>query len=158
MSIMKLHRYGVHISRHGDGTLDLDAPGKPTLEVATPADFKDGIRGFWGPEELLIGSLASCFELTALALAERRNVPIVSFRTDATGYIESKNGLYRFVVLELDVAIETDAGFEAAAELVAVVAKEHCIVASALDVPVHLTVEARAVEAPAAADHELAAV
>lgn len=146
MSIVKMHRYGVRTFPLDDGRLALEAPGKPRLEVATPSDWRDGIRGVWGSEELLIGSLASCFELTALAIARRREVPIHTFRTEATGHIQSKDGLFRFVVLELDAVIETEEGCEQAAESVAMLAKERCIVAGAIDVPIHLTVRAHAPE------------
>jgi organic hydroperoxide reductase OsmC/OhrA len=144
MSVVKMHRYGVRTYPAGDRRLALEAPGKPRLEVATPPDFKDGISGVWGAEELLIGALASCFELTALAIAERRGVRLHAIQTDATGHIQSKDGCFRFVVFELDVTLETDAGCEHQAESVALLAKDRCIVAGALDVPIHLTVAAHA--------------
>ena len=72
----------------------------------------------WGPEELLIGSLATSFELTALTIAEQRGVPIHSIQTDATGHVQSKDGRLRVVLFELDVTLETDAGCEPLAESV----------------------------------------
>jgi organic hydroperoxide reductase OsmC/OhrA len=152
MSLVKLHRSGVRTCARGDGTLALEAPGKPRLEVATASDFRDGIDGLWGPAELLIGALATCYELTTLALAKRRELPIYAFRTDATAHIQRKDGLFRFVVIELDVEIETDHGHEQAVESAALGAKERCLVAGALDVPVRLTVEVHAAECEQAAD------
>ena len=105
-----------------------------------------GHREIWGPQELLIGSLASCFELTALAIARRRGVPIQAIRTDATGHVQSKDGSSRFVVFDLDVDIETDEGCEAAAESVASHAREESLVARSIGVPIRLTVEARTAE------------
>jgi len=146
MSIVKLHRYGVSTYPLGEGTLALEAPGKPTLEVATPADFTDGIDGVWGPGELLIGALATCYELMVLAIAKRLTVPIHAVRTDSSGHIEHKNGVYSFVVIELDVQIETEPDHEHAADYVAELARERCIVASALNVPIRLNVEIEAKE------------
>jgi organic hydroperoxide reductase OsmC/OhrA len=146
MGLVKAHRYAVRAQPVGDGSIALEAPLKPGLDVATPPEYKDGIRGMWSPEELLIGSLAACFELTARAVAKRRDVPIRSFRTEATGHVQSKNGLLHFVAVELDVEIETDAGRERDAELIATLAEEQCIVARALDVPIRLTVDVRAVD------------
>jgi organic hydroperoxide reductase OsmC/OhrA len=140
MSFVKAHRYAVQTRLIDDGRLGLEAPFKPGLEVATPPEYKDGIRGVWSSEELLVGSLATCFELTARAVAKRRDVPIHAFRTEATGYVQSKNGLLHFVAIELDVLIETDDGREHDAELIAALAEEQCIVVKALDVPVRLTV------------------
>jgi len=141
MSFVKAHRYTVRTNLVADGRLALEAPFKPGLEVATPPEYKDGIRGVWSSEELLIGSLATCFELTARAVAKRREVPIHAFQTGATGYVQSKDGLLHFVAIELDVLIETDAGRERDAELIATLAEEQCIVVKALDVPVRVTVE-----------------
>jgi len=141
MSFVKVHRYGVRTYPLGNGRLALEPPCKPTLEVATPPEYKDGIDFVWGSEELLIGSLATSFELTALAIAKREDVPVHSFTADATGHVQNKDGLLRFVVIELDVMIETDVGRERDAELVAELARERCIVSGVIDVPIRLTVK-----------------
>jgi organic hydroperoxide reductase OsmC/OhrA len=142
MRVVKLHRYGVRAHPLGEGRLALEAPGKPRLEIAKPQETTE----IWGPQELLVGSLATCFELTALAMARRRGVPIHAIRTDATGHVQSQDGISRFVVFDLDVNIETDEGCEAAAERVASRAHEECLVARTLGAPIRLTVEARATE------------
>ena len=143
MRVVKLHRYGVRTYPLGAGRFALEAPGKPRLEIAKPLDVVDDA---WGPQELLVGSLATCFELTALAIARRRGIPIHAIRTDATGHVQSKDGTSRFVVFDLDVDIETDEGCEAAAECIASRAHEESLVARSLGVPIRLTVEARAAE------------
>ena len=43
--------------------------GKDDLEVATPPEFKGGVEGVWSPEDLLVGSIASCFAVTLVAVA-----------------------------------------------------------------------------------------
>jgi organic hydroperoxide reductase OsmC/OhrA len=149
MRVVKLHPYGVRTYPLEDGKLALEAPGKPRLEVATPSSSADEI---WEPHELLIGALASCFELTAFAIARRQNVPIHAIRTDATGHVQSQDGRSRFVAFELDVEIETEDGCETAAESVAIVAHERCVVAQVLCVAVRLRVTA------CAAHRELATV
>ena len=151
MSIVKVHRYGVRTHCVDPGSLALEAPGKPVLRIASPPEFGNGIRGVWSPEELLVGSLAACYELTLVAVAEYKGVPLHAIRIDATGHVERKNNLYRFMLFELDVELETDAGREREAEHVAEVASEGCLVGSALQVPVHLSVETRAVSTAAAA-------
>lgn len=149
MSIVKLHRYGVRASG-GPQSLSLEAPGKPVLRVASPPEFRNGIRGVWSPEELLVGSLAACYELTVVAIAEYKRVPLHAIRIDATGHVQRKDERYRFVLVELDVELETDGGREREAEHVAEIANERCLVGSALDVPVRLSVEARAASKAAA--------
>ena len=141
--MFKSHRYGVRTEWHDGRRVRLEAPGKPHLDVALPADFKNGVAGVWSPEELLIASLATCFELTVIGVAGHRNVPLHSLRVDATGYVERKSHLYRLVVLELDVLAETDAGYEPEVERIAAIAEEGCLVGNALDVPVRMEIETR---------------
>src|SRR5688572_26635778 len=91
MSIVKVHRYGVRTRSVGPQCLDLEAPGKPPLRVALPPEYKNGVRGVWSPEELLIASLAACFELTVAALAAYKDVPLYAVKVDATGHVERKD-------------------------------------------------------------------
>ena len=119
----------------------LEAPGKPHLDVALPSDFKNGVPGVWSPEELLVASLATCFELTMIAVAEYHDVPLHSLRVDATGYVERKDHLYRLALLELDVHAGANPGREDDIERIAAIAHEGCLVGKALDVPVRLEVE-----------------
>jgi organic hydroperoxide reductase OsmC/OhrA len=79
-------------------------------------------------------------------MAERRGVSVHALDVRADGRLErgQEHG-YRFAELRLDVQLETAPGLESAAEEVAVLAKEHCIVARALDVPVHVRLTVRPV-------------
>jgi organic hydroperoxide reductase OsmC/OhrA len=144
MSLVKLHRYGVRARSDGSPGLALEAPGKPPLRVASPPEFKDGIPGVWSPEELLIGALATCFERTIVAIAAYRGMPLHAVKVDATGHVLRKDTKYHFRLFELDVALETDEGREHEAERIAELAHERCLVESALDVPVHLSIEVHA--------------
>lgn len=138
MSIFKSHRYGVRTEWHDGRRVTVSAPGMPVLDVALPSDFKNGVSGVWSPEELLIASLATCFELTMIAVAEYRNVPLHDVRVDATGHVERKNHLYKLILLELDVHAETDVGRRHDIEYIAQMAQEGCLVGNALDVPVRM--------------------
>ena len=144
MGIFKVHRYGVRTRYEGSQTLSLEAPGKPMLRVANPPEFRNGIDGVWSPEELLIGSLAACYERTLVAIAEYKGMPLHAVRVDGTGHVERKDSKYHFVLFELDIDLETDVGREREAEHVAELAHERCLVGCALDVPVHLSVETHA--------------
>jgi len=146
MGTVKALRFPVQAHWFGGRLLRLGAPEKPALRVVTPPEFKDGIPGIWSPEELLVGSLAACYELTLVAIAERHGVPLHTLEVAATGHLEHvPEGGYGFTVLELDVDLATDPGRELDAEEVAHLAKRHCIVGRALQVPVHLRrLEARA--------------
>lgn len=157
MSVFKVHRYGVRTEWQDGRRVIVAAPGKPTLEVALPSEFKNGVPHVWSPEELLIASLATCFELTMIAVAEYRDVPLRSVRVDATGHVERKSHLYKLVLLELEVHAETDAGREHDIEHIAAMANEGCVVGNALDVPVRLEITMHT-DAPAPATAEAGSV
>lgn len=144
MSIVKVHRYGVRTRYQGSQGLTLEAPGKPVLRVANPPEFRNGLEGVWSPEELLTGALAACYERTVVAIAEAKGMPLGSLRVDATGHVQRKDDRYHFMLFELDVELETDAGHEHEAEHVAELAHARCLVGSALEAPVHLSVGVRA--------------
>lgn len=149
MSIVKSHRFPVQAHWFGGRLVGLEAREKPTFRIATPPAFKDGIPGIWSPEELLVGALAGCYELTLAAIAERRDVPLHTVEVAATGHVErAAGGGYGFTVIELDVELATDFGRELEAEEVARLAKRYCVVGRALEVPVHVTVEVRTLSQP----------
>jgi organic hydroperoxide reductase OsmC/OhrA len=140
MGIGKVHRYEVHTHQAGRGCVALESRGKPRIRIATPPDFRGGVRGVWSPEDLLVGSLASCFELTLLALAERVNVPLHAVEVDATGHLEGKQGRYHFVAIELDARVVTDPEREDDVRELVELARERCIVEEALRTPIRLEV------------------
>ena len=65
----------------------LSVQGKDELEVATPPEFKGGVEGVWSPEDLLVGSIASCFAVTLLRLAEQPAVPLRGLDVNASGHV-----------------------------------------------------------------------
>lgn len=150
MGMVKAHRYEVRTHWLGGRRLALDSYGKPELRVATPPDFKDGVKDVWSPEELLLGSLATCFELTLIAIADRLRVPLQAVEVAGTGHIEPKGGKYRLLLIELDVRITVDPEHEEEARELALLAKDRCIVGAALATPLEVDVEVHAAEAAVA--------
>jgi len=141
MGIAKVHRYEVHTRTTDDRRVALESSGKRTLRVATPPDFRGGVRGTWSPEELLVGALATCFELTLVTIAERAEVPLHAVEAGGTGHVEGTAGRYHFVAIELDVRGVTDPEREQDVRELADLARERCIVESALKTPVALNLE-----------------
>jgi organic hydroperoxide reductase OsmC/OhrA len=120
------------------------APGKHDLDVATPPVFKHGIPGVWSPEDLLVASSASCFGVTLLAIAERRNVPVRGLALSARGHLGQRpEGPFAFTSIDLDAELLTDPGFEEEARLAADAAERGCLITASLDVPVHIELDVR---------------
>lgn len=113
--------------------------GKPDLEVATPPEFKGGVEGVWSPEDLLVGSIASCFAVTLVAVAERRSVPLRGLDVAASGRVTQRSdGRFGFTEVVLEVSLSTDPGYEEEATAAADAAERGCLVAASLDFPVRL--------------------
>jgi peroxiredoxin-like protein len=70
---------------------ELKSNGLPTVEVTAPPEFQ-GRAGAWTPEHLYVGSVASCFMLTFLALAERAKLELAQFEIATEGKLENVDG------------------------------------------------------------------
>jgi peroxiredoxin-like protein len=152
MSTVKAHRFPVSIEWQEGRLTKAAASGKPDLEVATPPEFKGGIPGVWSPEDLLVAATASCYTVTLLAVAERKDVQLLGVKVDGTGHVELRpDGRFGFVAIELVATIEVEVEQRDAAERAASYAKDVCLVSLALDTPVHLEVRLEAQEVAAIA-------
>ncbi|MGZ8694912.1 MAG: OsmC family protein [Gaiellaceae bacterium] len=140
MAVAKEFSFPVTVHSGEGPRVTATSAGKPPLGVATPPEFGSGIEGVWSPEELLVGAVAACFELTFKAVARRRDLPIERLELRANGRVGNvPNQGLGFLAVELDVDVETEAEHRVAVEAAAQRAHEHCIVGQALAVPVELT-------------------
>lgn len=86
--------------------------------------------------------------VTLAAVAERRDAPLLDATVDATGHPGRRiEGGLGFLVIEIDAQLETIPGGEDAVRRAAEVAEERCLIARALDVPVHVAVRVQTVSA-----------
>lgn len=144
MSTLKDFRFNVEVEREAGRKLTLSATGKPSMEVATPPEFRGGIPDLWSPEDLLVASTATCYALTLEAVAERRGVPLRDLHVVGAGHVTKRaDGRLGFVVIELGVTLTTDEEFEDAARLASARAESACIISNALAVPVEVELEVR---------------
>ena len=97
----------------------LRSESKPDVAVASPPEFK-GVPGVWTPEDLFVAALDTCQMTTFLALAARADLPLVSYRSSATGTLEFVEGGYRFtrVSIRPEIVVGQDVSREAVEELV----------------------------------------
>lgn len=150
MSVMKELQFPVSTRWRGGRLARAESRGKEPLQLATPPEFRGGLEGYWSPEDLLVASVASCFELTLAAVAERSEAPLLDATVTATGHVSRRDdGSFGFTVIELDALLETVPGGEDAVRAAAAKAEKRCLIRRALEIPVHLAVEVRAVAAHA---------
>ena len=81
------HFYETEVEWTGERKGALRALSLPTVEIATPPEFK-GHEGRWTPEHLYVASVNACFMTTFLALAELSKLEFSSFSCDARGKLE----------------------------------------------------------------------
>jgi organic hydroperoxide reductase OsmC/OhrA len=118
--------------------------GKDDLEVATPPEFKGGVEGVWSPEDLFVGSVASCFAVTLVGIAGRRGIPLRSLSVGGSGVVTQRpDGRFGFAEIVLQAELETDTGFEQEAADAARAAELGCLVACSVDLPVRAELTVR---------------
>jgi len=74
--------------------------GKPDIKIATPPEFR-GHSGIWTPEDLFVASVNSCIMTTFLYYAEKQGLEFVSYKSQAEGVLEWKEG--RLIFSEIKV-------------------------------------------------------
>jgi organic hydroperoxide reductase OsmC/OhrA len=139
MSAGDTHRYPVSVHWEGGRLTSAEAAGgKPELEVATPPEFNGGIPGVWSPEDLLVAAAASCLAVTLVSAAEARGVPLLALDVAGIGYLGKRDGRLGFTSVELEVTAATEEGRERDLERAVHAAERGCMVARALETPVHV--------------------
>jgi hypothetical protein len=140
MNIVKLHRYGVRARSDGSPCLALEA--RKAAQVASPRSSRAELRAS-GVRGVSIAALASCYERTVVAIAAYKGMPLPPSRSTRPATSCERTG-YHQPVRARRRAGDRRGTRAHEAEHIAELAHERCLVESALDVPVHLSVEARA--------------
>jgi organic hydroperoxide reductase OsmC/OhrA len=135
----KSYEFPVDVRWTGGRRTIASVPGKDELEVATPPEFKGGVEGVWSPEDLFVGSIASCYAVTLVAAAERREIPLRRLEVGGAGCVTQRDdGRFGFAEVVLHVEVLTDPGYEEAAAEAVVMAELGCLVACSVDLPVRV--------------------
>jgi organic hydroperoxide reductase OsmC/OhrA len=144
MSVFKDYLFRVGALPRRQGTVRVVAGDRPPLDIATPVEFHNGLPGYWSPEDMLVGAVASCYVLTLRALAQRRAVPFEELEVSGVGHVTRRaDERFGFVLIELKVSLDTDVDHAEAIAEVAHAAERQCIVGRALEIPVDLELEVR---------------
>lgn len=144
MTVFKDYLFRVAALPRRQGTVRVVTGDKPPLDIATPVEFHHGLPGYWSPEDMLVGAVASCYVLTLKALAQRRALPFEELEVSAAGHVTRRaDGRFGFVLIELNVSLETDVEHAEAIAEVARAAERQCIVGRTLEVPVELELDIR---------------
>ena len=125
----------------------IDKPAKTTMsgigeaEIGPPPEY-GGSPNSLNPEEMLVASVNSCIMLVFFHFAQKYEVEVASYHSDAEGKVEkTKNGL-RFTNVEVRAKVSlVSAGSAARIEEIAELAEKYCLVSGSLACPVQYNVE-----------------
>jgi len=104
----KTFTYQTQISRVATRACMLTSEGKQEFRVATPPEFK-GEEGVWSPEDLLVAAVNVCVFTTFAAFAEKKQLPVVSYASEAEGFLEYTDDGYQFtkVIVRPEIVVES---------------------------------------------------
>jgi len=142
--------YQAEVEWAGGRRGNLRFPNLPALEVAAPPEFQ-GPGGGWTPEYLYVGSVASCFMLTFLAVAQNSKLEIATFSAEARGKLEKVEGVgfqITEIVLKPKLVIRSAGDLERAKRVVEK-AEKSCLVSNSIKTAVRLEPEIYHEQTPA---------
>jgi peroxiredoxin-like protein len=135
------HRYEVHLSGGPSGHAEVFTPGVPKLRGAPPVEY-DGPGDAWSPEHLLLASVQMCFLFTFRAVARLSKLEFTSLEIDATGIVDRREGVTRFVEIVLRPKVTVPAGLERERVVHALEkAEKNCLISASLATQIRLEPE-----------------
>ena len=136
---MKIFRNTVY--QISDKPAKTNMSGISETEIGPPPEY-GGSPNSLNPEEMLVASVNSCIMLVFYHFANKYEVEIASYHSDAEGTVEkTKNGL-RFTNVEVRAKVSlVKADSAAKIEEIAQLAEKYCLVSGSLACPVQYNVE-----------------
>ncbi|MGC9515549.1 OsmC family protein [Methanocrinis sp.] len=96
-------------------------PSGQKIEFALPAEF-GGIEGFPSPEDIYVAAANACVLTTTLARAEKHNVALLSYKSEAVGVLERVGDGREVTRIEIKVRLAADGDPETIMEMLSDVA------------------------------------
>ena len=135
------HVYKVSVAAQAEGEVTLRGTDLPDMPLMAPPEF-DGPPGYWSPETLLAGAIASCFILSFRAIARASKLEWTDLAADVDGVLERVEGVTRFTRITVRGRLTIPAGVDAAkARTLMEKAEKVCLVSNSLNAERHLEAE-----------------
>jgi peroxiredoxin-like protein len=134
--------YPTEVEWTGERGGDLRAPVLPNLKVDAPPEFK-GHEGVWTPEHLFVAAVNSCFMTTFLAIAENSKLEFVSFKANAMGKLEQRDGegfMMTEIILRPKLVISNARDAERASRILEK-AERNCLISNSVKTEIRLEPE-----------------
>ena len=136
---MEIFRNTVY--QNSDKPAKTNMSGISEAEIGPPPVY-GGSPNSLNPEEMLVASVNSCIMLVFFHFANKYEVEVASYHSEAEGKVEkTKNGL-RFTNVQVNAKVSLgSAGSAAKIEEIAQLAEKYCLVSGSLACPVQYKVE-----------------
>jgi organic hydroperoxide reductase OsmC/OhrA len=135
------HVYKVSVAAPAEGEVTLAGTDLPDMALMAPPEF-DGPPGYWSPETLLAGAIASCFILSFRAIARASRLEWTRLAADVDAVLERVDGVTRFTQVTVRGRLTVPAGVDAAkARTLMEKAEKVCLVSNSLNAERHLEAE-----------------
>jgi organic hydroperoxide reductase OsmC/OhrA len=129
------HQYAVDLVCEGSRTPVLRAGERPPIEGGAPPEF-GGSPLWWGPEHLLLASVALCSLTTFQAFARLQGLAVQAYSSAIKGTLDKTPGGLGFTQIRLAITVGVAEEDIVRAEALLARVKKHCIIANSLNVPV----------------------
>ena len=118
--------------------------GKPDIKIATPPEFR-GHPGVWTPEDLFIASVNSCIMTTFLYYAQKENLEILSYESQAEGVLERIENHFIFTEIRLkpSVSVKKDSDIVKGKSLLEL-SEKNCLISNSIKSKVEVIPEIKA--------------
>ena len=137
------HHYQVRVEG-GSGGAVISAPPRPEFRGGPPAEF-DGRDDWWSPEHLLLSAAGLCLKTTFESFARHAGMEVIGYGSRVEGVLDKTAHGLGFTAFEITAEVMVGEADAVRAERLMETAKEHCLVANALKVPVRLTTSVKTV-------------
>ena len=135
------HVYKVSVAAPAEGEVTLSALDLPDMSLLAPPEF-DGPPGYWSPETLFAGAIASCFVLSFRAIARASKLEWTRVAAEVDGILERVEGVTRFTHVTVRATLTVPPGVDAArARTLMEKAEKVCLVSNSLTAERHLEAE-----------------
>ncbi|MGQ9630121.1 MAG: OsmC family protein [bacterium] len=125
-------RYQTRLKWTGGRKGEIESSGKPTIEIATPPEFKGGIPGVWSPEDFFVASVNACIMTTFLFLAEGK-VNLLEYTSESDGTLENVEGKFMFSTVEVRPKLKVQSSQDAeAAKTLLGEAEKLCLISNSI--------------------------
>ena len=133
--------YDTLIEWQGEKKGLLFSAGKPNVEVAAPPEFH-GHPGIWSPEDLFVASVNSCIMTTFLYYAQRNNVKLLGYKSEASGILEMREGKLIFTGIKIkpEIMVNSREDYERANEFINK-AETSCLISNSIKSKVEVIAE-----------------